>query len=307
MQLRPGEHARRRRAVLAGVEVAGDLDALDDGLEVRVVEHDHRRLAAQLEVHPLQRVGRGARDLLAGRDVAGERDHRDVGVAHEARAGRLAVAEDHVQHALRQVLGRELGEPRGRQRRLLGGLQHDRVAGRQRRADLPDRHHQRVVPGRDLADDADRLAADHRRVAAHVLARRPGPSRVRAAPGEEAQVVDQDRDLLACIASIGLPTFSDSSCDELVAVLLERVGDPQQRQGALARAASRTTPGRRAWRPARRRRRRPRRTAAPSRSARPVAGFRIGSLDAVRGRAALAVDEVLDLGGLCDGRHRSLL
>ena len=68
------------------------------------------------------------------------------------------------------TLGGELGELERRDRRRLGRLQHDRVARRQRRADLPDRHHQRVVPGRDLADHADRLAADDRRVALHVLA-----------------------------------------------------------------------------------------------------------------------------------------
>ena len=57
------------------------------------------------------------------------------------------------------------------ERRLLRRLQHHRVAGRQRRADLPDRHHQRVVPRRDRGDDAHRLAADDRGVARHVLAR----------------------------------------------------------------------------------------------------------------------------------------
>ena len=45
--------ARGRRAVLAGVEVAGDGDVLGRQLEVGVVEHDHRRLAAELEVHCL--------------------------------------------------------------------------------------------------------------------------------------------------------------------------------------------------------------------------------------------------------------
>ena len=63
---RPGEHACRRRAVLAGVEVAGDRDALDGGLDVGVVEHDDRRLAAELEVDPLEVGGGGAGDLHAG-------------------------------------------------------------------------------------------------------------------------------------------------------------------------------------------------------------------------------------------------
>ena len=57
----PGEHAGRRGAVLAGVEVAGDRDALGGGGDVGVVEHDDRRLAAELEVHPLEVARGGAR------------------------------------------------------------------------------------------------------------------------------------------------------------------------------------------------------------------------------------------------------
>ena len=42
-------------------------------------------------------------------------------------------------------------------RRLLGRLQHDAVAGGERRRELPGRHQQREVPGDDLADHAQRL------------------------------------------------------------------------------------------------------------------------------------------------------
>ena len=44
-----------------------------------------------------------------------------------------------------------------RQRRLLGGLQHHRAAGRQRRRGLARDHRGREVPRRDAGDDADRL------------------------------------------------------------------------------------------------------------------------------------------------------
>ena len=47
---------------------------------------------------------------------------------------------------------------RRRERRLLGGLEHDRAARGERRRELPGRHHQREVPRDDLADDADRFA-----------------------------------------------------------------------------------------------------------------------------------------------------
>ena len=42
-------------------------------------------------------------------------------------------------------------------RRLLGGLQHDAVAGGKRRRELPHRHQYREVPRNDLPDDAERL------------------------------------------------------------------------------------------------------------------------------------------------------
>ena len=70
---------------------------------------------------------------------------------------------DHVEDAVRQTrLARELGEPQGGQRRLRCGLQDDRVAGRQRGAQLPGGDDQRVVPGHDRGHDADRLARHQR-------------------------------------------------------------------------------------------------------------------------------------------------
>ena len=60
------EHAGGRGAVLAGVEVAGLGDGLGGRLEVGVVEHHDRRLAAELEVRLLE-VGRGRRGDLHAR------------------------------------------------------------------------------------------------------------------------------------------------------------------------------------------------------------------------------------------------
>src|SRR5215208_7577530 len=88
----------------------------------------------------------------------------------QARARGLAVAANEIADTRREDLRADLGEDLERgYRGRLGGLQYERVAGRQGRADLPDGHHQRVVPGRDLADNPDRLAPDHRCVALHVL------------------------------------------------------------------------------------------------------------------------------------------
>jgi len=87
------------------------------------------------------------RIYAAGRDVAGQRGHADLGVADEADADRVAVTGDDVEDALGEEVAGQFGEPDRRQRGVLGGLQDQRVAGHQRRADLPDRHQQRVVPG----------------------------------------------------------------------------------------------------------------------------------------------------------------
>ena len=136
----------------------------------------------------------------------------------------------------RQELGRELGEHHRGLRRGLGGLEHDRVARREGGRDLPDRHHQRVVPRRHLRDDADRLAPDERRVARHVLARGAALEHARRA-GEEPDLVDRGRDLLGGHQRLGLAGVAALGVDDVVGVALERVGDPQQREAALRRGA----------------------------------------------------------------------
>ena len=57
-------------------------------------------------------------------------------------------------------LGGERRQSERGQRRLLGGLDHDRAAGGQRRRSLPRDHRCREVPGRDPGGDADRLLQD---------------------------------------------------------------------------------------------------------------------------------------------------
>ena len=59
-------------------------------------------------------------------------------------------------------LGDQLGQQEGRERRGLGGLQHDRVAAGERRGDLPGGHQQREVPGDDLPHHAERAGASCR-------------------------------------------------------------------------------------------------------------------------------------------------
>ena len=100
--------------------------------------------------------------------------------------------------------------------------------------DLPDRHHQRVVPGRHLADDPDRLAPHPGGVARHVLPRAQ-PVEHAGGAGEEPQLVDAGRHLVGGGQVQRLAGVPGLDGDELVGTLLDRVGEAQQRQLALGR------------------------------------------------------------------------
>ena len=97
-------------------------------------------------------------DELADLGRSGEGDLVDIRMLGQRRARCLAEAGDDVDHAGGDAgLEDQLAEAQRRERRLLGGLEHDGAARRQGRRQLPGRHHQRKVPGDDLADDTDGL------------------------------------------------------------------------------------------------------------------------------------------------------
>ena len=108
-------------------------------------------------------VPRGAaHHLLPDLGRAGEADLRDVRMLDQPLPDDGALADDDVDDALGNAgLERELAEPQRRERRQLRRLQHDGVAARERRPELPRRDVEREVPRRDQADDAERLAERH--------------------------------------------------------------------------------------------------------------------------------------------------
>ena len=161
------------------------------------------------------------------------------GCADERVADRRARAGDDVEHAGRQDLGRDLGQDQGGQRGPCRRLEDDRVAGRERRSDLPAGHHDRVVPRGDRGDHADRLAPDHRGVAVHVLVGRLALHHPRGA-GEEAQVVDDDRDLVDRGAD-RLAGVLRLEAAELVGARLDGVGELEEHAAALG--GGRVLPG----------------------------------------------------------------
>ena len=220
VDLRAGDDTRGSRAVLTRVPVAGDLDRLGHSGRVGVVEDDDRSLAAELEVDALEVVRSRPRNGLAGLDVAGQGDEAHLGMLDESLADGHAVAGDDVEHARRDHVGGELHEAEKRERSLLGRLQHLDVPGRERGRELPDGHHERVVPGSDAGDDADRLAPEHGGVAPHVLAGRAAFEHARRT-GEEADVVRGHGHLVPRVGQ-GLADVLGLEGRKLLGVLLDQ-------------------------------------------------------------------------------------
>src|SRR6266508_1059061 len=108
------EQPRPRRAVLSHVAERGPQGSGYGSRQVRVIEHDVRALAAQLEMQPLE-VGRAGPDHLAGGiPPPGERHHVDPGVGRQEGAGDLAPPREHGQDPRREPrLGRQLLDPQG--------------------------------------------------------------------------------------------------------------------------------------------------------------------------------------------------
>ena len=127
----------------------------------------------------------------------------------------------------------DLGEQQRGQRRGLGRLEDDGVAGGQRRGDLPRQHQQREVPRDDLAGDAERprVGAEAR------VVELVGPARV----VEEVRRGERDVDVA------GLPdrlaVVQRLQDGELAGALLQDPGDPEQVLAAVGAGASGPRPG----------------------------------------------------------------
>ena len=121
----------------------------------------------------------------------------------------------------------------GRERRARRRLQDDRVAGRQRRPELPRGHVQRVVPGCDGGDHADRIAPDDGGVTGCELVGRKAVHHPRRT-GEEPEQVSADGHLVDGGADrlAGVGAFETA---QLLAPPLEGVGDLEQHQRAILR------------------------------------------------------------------------
>ena len=238
------DQARGGRAALAGREEGAVDGAFDRDLEIGVVEHDQRILAAHLELHLLHRVGRdaGCATLRAGGDRAGEGDRVDV-------LGLFSIASPTTEPRPMTRLNTPVGRPARamisdkrmrRRRHEIGRLEHDAIAVGERRRDLPGRNGDREIPRRDQADDADRLARD--------LDVDAGPHRgellagqAQALAGEEQEDLPGAHDLADALGQ-GLAFLARQQAAELVLAREDLVADALQDVVALLDRGAR--PGR---------------------------------------------------------------
>ena len=208
--------------------------ASDGGRQHRILEHDVRALAAELEVHLLERRSRAGGNGPADIRAAGERHLGDAGVVDDALARSRAVARQDVHNARGEAdFGHELGDPQGAERSDLRRLEHHGVAGCERRPHLPAAEHDREVPRHDLADDAERLGSD--------VVEEPGLDRHDAAlelVGHAAEVPEGRRgahDVEVAGVADRVPGVAGLDEREVVGIGLDRVGELEQEPAAVGR------------------------------------------------------------------------
>jgi len=137
-------------------------------------------------------------------------------------------------------VGGQFGEPQRRERRQRGGLEDDGTTGGKCGRELPDRHHERIVPRCHLPDHARRLATNHAGVRADVLTSGLALHHPSGA-GEEAHVVDGEFDVEVGHAF----RFSDVlllKTRQRFSVAFDRIGELVERGGSFGRR--RLRPGR---------------------------------------------------------------
>ena len=231
----------------------------------------------------LERARRRRHHRLAGADRAGQRHLGDRPDGASSRRPVSAVALHDVEDAGRQARprGKISASSTRRERRQLGRLEDHRVAAGERRRRLPAGDLQRIVPGADAGDDAERLAArvaEGLRAEVDVLAGRALRERRRNTRGTRRRRSTST----TRVSWIGLPVsrVSSSRARRCARAGSRRrgagCGRARRRRAPPRRAAPRARPGRRP----RPRRDRPR-ARSPSRS--PVAGLK----DVMRSEACL--------------------
>ncbi len=166
---RGDEHPGAVGAHLSGAEKVGHHGDVGGEIEIRIVENNQRRFAAQLHRHLFQgRARRVGHHLFAAGDAAGKGDFSDARMLGQVLAGLRAHARQDVKHAVRQArFGIDFGKFQGGERGHFARLEDHRVTCRQRRGGFPQGDLDRVVPCANAGHHTQRFAAgvDERRLA----------------------------------------------------------------------------------------------------------------------------------------------
>ena len=156
------DDAAGRGAALSGRAERSPQRAFQREIEIGVVEHDHRILAAEFQRAVLEALRRFLSDDAAHGCRSRERNRAHIRMLDHRRADFAAEAGDDVDHARgNAAIGQRLHEVQRRERRVLRRLDHRGVAGDQGREELPRRNRHGEVPRRDHGADAQRLAHGH--------------------------------------------------------------------------------------------------------------------------------------------------
>ena len=217
-----------------GVREGVQLRLVGGRLPVAVGVDDQRRVGAQLQVDLL--VGDAAADPPADFRGAGEGERAGQLVLDDRVADLRSRPGDDAQPALRQSrLDQDRGQLQRRDRRLPGRLQHHRVAGGDRRAELVGDEVEREVEGTDRADHAVGDAQHHAELAG---AGRRGLHR-HGAPGQLARLdrgEGEGVDAALGLDPRGLQRLAGLGGDrqrQVVASLGDQLGGAVQHRGAL--------------------------------------------------------------------------
>ncbi len=156
------QETRRRNADLAGIAVLRSTEDLGRRCDVRIVEHDRRRMTAQFHGHPLHVLAGQRGELLADIGRTGEGNLPDDRVRNEVLRNLRGNTIDQIDHT-----GRNTGIDKGadqfgrRCRGLFRRLDDDRATGSQRRGQLAHHLVDREIPRRERGNRADRLLDRH--------------------------------------------------------------------------------------------------------------------------------------------------
>ncbi|MCY1396344.1 hypothetical protein D9M71_113130 [compost metagenome] len=153
------QHATGRGTHLPGVEEGATAGQVDGQVQIGLLQHQQRRLAAQFQADALHGFRRTLHHLHAHGVAAGEGHLGHLAVGRQRRAHRKAGAAHHIEHASRQAgPGDDACEFQLRQRRHFRRLEHHGAAGSQGRGEFPGGGHHGEVPRHDQADHTHRLA-----------------------------------------------------------------------------------------------------------------------------------------------------